>query len=326
MSIALRLLLLFFILAGCAGQRAAPGDEKGFYTWVDQQGNLHTVSTAGEDSPAQKSADVAPATVDASAKPASSATPPPLVATTPDELWQISEENYQSADDVQARLDALERDRFVSYPDPDGRVLARPVDLPAERDARKRLTRSYEDIVSQGAEFGQAQVAIRADCCTVITAAAEPLALGDEIRLDFLGRPRGTVHVEGDRLAHAFALAEDVEMLGLQSWVTARGYMHPQILFLNHNSVPVLLVDNLFSRRYPETFFSHRSLMGTVPVPDDARWAVVFLGYSRGEADGWRAVDTLAPPAREVGVPLLLEGDAVVRALASSREDDGNER
>src|SRR5690606_5625621 len=116
--------------------------------------------------------------------------------------------------------------------------------------------------------------------------------------------------------AAAIRLDPAVKQLRIQTFLTQRGYLHPQAVFLNRDGEPMLLVDNLFSRHYPQTWYRLAYLEGDVPVEEGAVWMVLYLGYA---GEGARGRPELLPGQyywAEPTSPLALKGELVVRGLA----------
>ena len=319
------LLLLPALVAGCSAANR-PDDKAGFYSWVDAQGNLVTVnqpkapqkpeSSAGQDASGDNNnaarADDGTSVAKGDAKP--SAGNQKKLATNPDELWQEPDEAYQTDEQVQARIAGEKRDRFITYTDEQGRLVSRPVDIEAAREAQAHQGKGYEDISPVQEKYGEGSMPVTADCCNSGLASAPELKAGTERRLQFYKAGITTVALGGPRPALTFRLGQGVENLELQSWITRKGYQHPQLLFLDASGVPLLLVDNVFSRRYPETFFSLRSLFGIVPVESGAVYVTLFLPYAEVGAKGRVHLTGGQVAGQEPGVPFSLTADTVLRA------------
>lgn len=312
-----RLLSVVLSLCAVTACSSSPSDDNaGFYTWVDAQGNLVTVER--DDEPEKTS----PSASDAASveSPATSAAPRPAVpgddivtADNPMALWEAGDEAYISEQEIEARLEARDRERFVSYPDEDGRVVTHPLDMKAVKEASATRDPGYEALEPDAEEYAAGSVALRADCCVEALEGAVELAPGDEFRLAFTGTSVRAVEVDGLRPAMTFRLVSGVARVEVQSWLREQGYIHPRLLFIGQQGEPLLLVDAPFSRRYPESFFVWPSLFGDIPVPADAAWVVVYLPYA-GVENGRAFVSGEAIPGTEPGATLQLQGDAVIRA------------
>lgn len=307
------------LAAVVACSSSPPGEQPGFYTWVDAQGNLVTVER-GDTPPAGKADGAVPPTSSgASAIPraeAPSVTPTDNIVTAdnPVALWEAGDDAYVTEQEVQARLEARDRERFVTYPEEDGRLVTRSLDMKAVKDASASRGPGYETLAqAPGPEYAAGSIALRADCCARALEKAIELKVGEESRLVFTGRTVSAIEVDGLRPALVFRLESGVTRLEVQSWLRDQGYLHPQLLFLDQAGSPLLLIDYPFSRRYPETFFAWASLFGEVPRPADARWVVVYLPYASVE-DGRAFLSGERLPASEAGMSPRIRGDAVIRA------------
>lgn len=313
------------LAAGCT---TAPDDGTGFYTWVDAQGNLVTVAREPQ---APESAGV---TVDSAAGNAgteaqvpsaapsgngqsSAATSAPSlaedIASTPDELWLAGDDAYLPESEIMARLEQRERERFISYTDESGRLVTEPLDMAAVRESSKTRDRGYEELAHDETSFATGAIRISAGCCRAVLADASALRAGDEARLDFVPLLARTVQLGAAHPAAAYRLGEGVSSVQLQSWIAKGGYVHPQLLFVGADGVPLLLVDNVFSRRYRESFFSWPSLSGEVPVAPGAAWVVVFLPYVAVEEGRFVVLD-VPVAGREQDLGLRIGPDSVIRA------------
>lgn len=315
-----RLLSVVLSLCAVTACSSSPSDDNaGFYTWVDAQGNLVTVER--EDA---SSADTAPEAGTSQDKSGvSPETPAPLpsvesrqdivTADNPMALWQAGDDAYISDQEVEERLAARDRERFVSYPEEDGRVVTHALDMKAVKEASAMRDPGYETLAPDGGEYVAGSIALRADCCTQALEKAVELKSGEEFRLVFAGKAVSAVEMDAIRPAMAFHLMHGVTRIEIQSWLREQGYLHPRLLFLDQKREPLLLVDYPFSRRYPETFFAWPSLFGDIPVPAGAVWLAIYLPYATIE-DGRAFLSGETIPGSEPGMSLKLQGDAVVRA------------
>lgn len=320
------LVFVFLILLHACASKPGNQESSGFYTWVDAQGNVHSVAPKAA---AKRPESPLSSAVDESTQPPAAAQDDPqasaegaptfkqrALASTPDELWAMSDDGYISQEELDAKLEQRERDRFVSYPDEQGRLVPRAVDLPAEREARNKTNVGYEEIGEATVEFTDTATQVTASCCAAGVVDARVLSVDTQVRLNFSSRNVATVMVNGRHPALTFALDQSVAAIELEAWLTRAGYLHPQLIYLDQNAVPMLLVDNVFSRRYPETLFRHPSLFGKLPVPEGARWVVVYLAYVERHRDENQLQSGAMVSGQEPEVPLALQGDAVLRALA----------
>lgn len=228
-------------------------------------------------------------------------------------LWEAGDEAYVSEQEIEARLEARDRDRFVSYPDEDGRVVTHALDMKAVKEATSARGPGYDTLEPDEQAYAAGSVALRADCCVEALEGAIELKPGDESRLAFSGASVSTIELDGLRPAMVFRLMPGVARVEIQSWLREQGYLHPRLLFLDQKGEPLLLVDYPFSRRYPETFLAWPSLFGDIPVPAEAAWAAVYLPYA-GVEEGRAFLSGEPVPGSEPDMALRLQGDAVIRA------------
>lgn len=316
----LRYLVVVLGLCAMAACSSSPPDDKaGFYTWVDAQGNLVTVE---RDGPSSKAPEVESSTPQGA--PAESPADPEEVqqvaprqdivtADNPMALWEADDDAYVSEQEIEARLEVRDRERFVSYPDEDGRVVTHALDMKAVKEATAMRGPGYEALEPDAQEYAAGSIALRVDCCVKALGDAVELKPDDEVRLAFTGGAVSAIEVGGLRPAMAFRLMSGVTRIEVQSWLREQGYLHPGLLFLSQQGEPLLLVDYPFSRRYPDTFLAWPSLFGDIPVPADAAWVAVYLPYA-GVEEGRAFISGEAVPGSEPGMTLRLQGDAVIRA------------
>ncbi|MDX5327563.1 MAG: hypothetical protein LPK06_02070, partial [Marinobacter sp.] len=137
---------LLALIASCASDRPSSG---GFYSYVDAQGNLITVP---REAAAPPEAERRPAEAAGEAQ-----------SLDPAELEQQSE--YATDEEVQARLEKRERDRFVSYVDASGYRVTEPVDVVAAREAEAAAPKGYEVLKPGGAGFIERVEGVPERCC-----------------------------------------------------------------------------------------------------------------------------------------------------------------
>lgn len=292
---------------------------------MDAQGNVVTVqrdkpeASTGKTPAAAQSAPLAEQESGQAEAPPSDAAVPPSPGediVTPDNpvaLWQAGDDAYISEAEIAARLEKRERERFVSYPDEEGRVVTHALDMKAVKAAGANRDPGYETLAPDAEAFAEGTVQLKADCCTAALSHAVELLAGEEFRLVFTGKAMTAVDVSGARPAMMFRLMPGVTRLEVQTWLRDQGYLHPRLLFLDKTGKPLLLIDYPFSRRYPESFFAWPSLYGDIPVPTQAASVAVYLPYAG--VDGGRAFasgETI--PGSEPDMRLRLQGDAVIRA------------
>lgn len=305
-------LVLLPVIAGCS---ASPQDnDRSFYSWVDPQGNV--VSVVRDGGASQPSAgepvEQGGAGDPLQEKPVSVPAEQPR-ATTPAELWQLDITDYEPENQVSARLEARDRERFVSYPDESGRVATHPLDMTAVRESTPERSKDYEELPASSMPYIERNVTITANCCEAVLDAQSLLGVGEQRRLVFRGKELRALDIGGLRPALVFLLEKGVKELELQTWISDSGYVHPQVLFFDSTGKPLLLVDNVFSRRYRETLFAWPSLHGIIPVIQGADRVAIFLPYAALE-DGRLRLSGELVPGQEPGATLTISGDVVIGA------------
>src|SRR5690606_41258110 len=135
--------------------------------------------------------------------------------------------------------------------------------------------------------------------------------------LRFSGAHLARINLDGARPALALPMPADTTSLRILSW-QARGYLLPQLMFLDGEGVPLVHVAMPFSRFFPETWRSKARLEGRVPVEPGAQWVLFFLDYA--SIDGRTLVHQAE--ARQLGrqhSTLLRVGDAVLQLPVHER-------
>lgn len=290
------------LLASCSQNRP---DQGGFYSWVDAQGNLVTVPQ--EQAPAADAETQAEAGQDAPRSPESA----PL-----SEAELGNESEYQTDEEVQALIEQHERDRFVVYRDSSGYQVIQPVDVPAAREAREQQKQARtQPLQGNGQVFIERVEGVPANCCLALLEGAVVLKSGEEQLVDFAAGPQQWVAMPARHPGRALRLDPAVKVVRFQSFLLKTGYIHPQAAFLNEEGLPVLLVDNLFVRRYPETWYRYAALEGEVEVPEDAVSVVLYLSYAGPDADGRPVVLPGRYLWAEPGQSLSVNGELLLRGL-----------
>lgn len=281
------LVLLCLVTAGCT----TSGSRGGFYTYVDDQGNLVTgelpVSQEVAESP-QKSGTLL-STVE-------------TLATTP---MDYAPENAAAVDSLPEQE---VEERFVTYLDGDGQITRQVIDLDAARRAEAERGPGYDLIEREGAEpvgYIETVTPVGTDCCAGLLAEAATLRPGQEVMLTFNAAQSQQIRVGQQWVpARALKLRREVTDIRLLSFKQHGRYLHPQLLLLDEQGIPVLQVDNVFTRRYPETWARYAYIDGTLPREPGHRYLVVYLGYAGGGLPGL---------VREVDSELVMDGSVVVR-------------
>lgn len=261
---------LCLLLSAC---QSSPGQGE-FYVYTDAQGNLVTIEKPVSEQAAEEAKEDSVETVDTSGA----------------DLLSAPLEDYRPSEEIDQELAAKERDRFITYVDESGQLVSRPVDMVAEKEAKKRVEPDYAELPG-GDGFLETYRTIRQDCCLHLLDETETLGAGQEMLITF--GPDSPVLL-GDQpfKAKALKLAENVNSLDLKAFIRKKDYVAAQLLLLDDQGRPVLLVDQPFSRKYPETWYRYGYLQGTFPRESGQRHLVVFLPYQQEQpsTDGLQAV------------------------------------
>ncbi|MCH8542840.1 MAG: hypothetical protein LAT61_04650 [Alcanivorax sp.] len=281
-------LLVACLLAACTGNRG----DGGFYAYLDEQGNL----VSGEMPQETRSRPDAPAGPEADDA---------LLSEVREELRDGKEGDGETSPEG---ID--DSDRFITWFDADGRLIREPVDFVAARKATSERDPGYEDIggdPDDEVESGYLETVtpVSADCCVEMPEQAVRLAAGREILLRFGEGDEVTLAVGAARYpARIVRLADDVAAVEMTSFKGRQGYVHPQMLVLDESAVPVLQINSLFTRRYPETWSRYARITGTLPREPGHRYLVVYIGYGPDRTPGF------VPEADSV---LMRRGEVVLR-------------
>ena len=265
-------LVMTFCLFLSACQNS-PGQGE-FYVYTDAQGNLVTIEKPVSEQAAEEAKEDSVETVDTSGA----------------DLLSAPLEDYRPSEEIDQELAAKERDRFITYVDESGQLVSRPVDMVAEKEAKNRVEPDYAEL-SGGDGFLETYRTIRQDCCLHLLDESETLGAGQEMLISF--GPDSPVLL-GDQpfKAKALKLAENVNSLDLKAFIRKKDYVAAQLLWLDEQGRPLLLIDQPFSRKYPETWYRYGYLQGTFPRESGQRHLVVFLPYQQEQpsTDGLQAV------------------------------------
>ena len=256
------LVLTLAALAGCQGSVPTSDQSSGLYVYTDAQGNLVTLERPAERK-RPKPATPSPDTFN----PETSDDTPPI----PDNV-----DDYRPSDEVDQELADRENQRFVTYIDETGQLVSRPLDMGAERAAAETAPPDFESL---GAEnYMETYRPLRADCCLHLLESAETLKVGSETLVGFHA---GGPHMVGAEpyLAKVFELQEGVSGVTLNAFIRKSGYLAAELLWLDADGSPVMLIDQPFSRKYPETWYRYGYLQGTLEREKGQHYLVVFLPY-----------------------------------------------
>ena len=198
-------------------------------------------------------------------------------------------EDYRPSAEVDQELEARENDRFISYVDETGQLVSRPLDMGAEREAASSAPAPYETLDADA--YLETYRALRADCCQHLLAEAQSLESGKEALLAF-GADTPVLVGESAYRARIYSFPDEVSRVSLMAFIRKQGYLAVELLWLDKDGLPVMLVDQPFSRKYPETWYRYGYLQGTVEKEPGQYYLVVFLPYfeSRPGTDGLKQV------------------------------------
>ncbi|SEF63467.1 hypothetical protein SAMN04515663_102310 [Alcanivorax sp. DSM 26293] len=271
------LVMTFCLLLSACQSNPGQGE---FYVYTDAQGNLVTIEKPLSEQAAEEAKEDSVETVDTI----------DTIDTSGGDLLSAPLEDYRPSEEIDQELAAKERDRFITYMDESGQLVSRPVDMVAEKEAKNRVEPDYAEL-SGGDGFLETYRTIRQDCCLHLLDESETLGAGQEILITFA--PDSPVLL-GDQpfKAKALKFAEDVNSLDLKAFIRKKDYVAAQLLWLDEQGRPLLLVDQPFSRKYPETWYRYGYLQGTFPRESGQRHLVVFLPYQQEQpsTDGLQAV------------------------------------
>lgn len=270
------------MLVACQNQ---PGSEGHFYAYTDAQGNLITSDPAVGNQQVETESRPQNGKRTAKAEPA-------------EKLGSDELADYRPSEQVDAEMEARERDRFITYVDESGQLVSRSMDMKAEKDAIAARPEGYQTLAP--APYLETYRAIRADCCQHLLAGAEQIKPGKDKLLAFADESEALAGEQRYR-AQVLALAEGVDQVELKAFIRQKGYLSVQLLWLDEQGRPLLLVDQPFSRQYPETWYRYGYLEGTLPREPGQHYLVVFLPYFQDE------------PATD-GLLKVLEGELLLSA------------
>ena len=273
-------ILLFGVMLGACQSHPESG---GWYVYTDAQGNLVTVQQRPEQGKADQASDdgVSPSQVVQNSR----------VVADPSSSAVVREDvdDYRPSAEVEGELEARENDRFITYVDEMGQLVSRPLDMGAEREAANTRPDGFEDLQHDG--YLETYRALRVDCCNHFLAQAAVLKSGKELLVEFDSDSpvlRGDVPYR----SRVFAVDDSVQSVSLMSFIKKQDYLGVELLWLDEQGVPVMLVDQPFSRRYPETWYRYGYLQGTLEREPGQKYLVVFLPYLQGRdgTDGLKLV------------------------------------
>lgn len=309
-------LSVFALLAACSHQ-PPPADGDRVYSYVDAQGNL-----VQGHLPANK-------------KPAADSKAEPHLYTYQDAQNNLvhgelppagaddSDKSYQTPEQAEEKQDELARDRFITRFDANGYLVREKIDPVAARAFREaeKDKKEYEEMAYQAArqardrQYAETSTPVPADCCLAILPHAEKLATGKDRTLHFTGGEYGWIETDRAHPAHVYKLDAKAGRLLIRSYKNSGGYLHPWLLFLDPAGTPMLAVNELFERRYPETWFRYAFVEGTVPVPAGSAFVVVYLPYESGDRKTGMVSVTVPSLGAETDAQPAGSGELLLQAL-----------
>ena len=259
------LALTLVALAGCQSSVPTGEDASGLYVYTDAQGNLVTMERNREPEPRPSRP----------AAPSSDTSNPKMAESTP--LGVDNLDDYRPSGEVDQELINRENQRFVTYVDETGQLVSRPVDMGAERAAAQAAPAPYEAVAADG--FMETYRPLRADCCVHMLDTAKSLEVGSENLVSFDDDSLQMAGESGYR-AMVFKLEEPVSGVTLNAFIKKKGYLAVELLWLDASGTPLMLVDQPFTRKYPETWYRYGYLQGTLERESGQQYLVVFLPYT----------------------------------------------
>lgn len=285
-------------LAACSSQpiETVSGDSGKTYSYVDAQGNLVTGRMANQ-----------PADKKASAKESQ------------------PEENYLTPEEFEAQQEARDSDRFVTYYNAQGELVREHINPVAAKEHQQELVKqqSYKEIEAKAAQmaierqYHESSTAIREDCCLDILKYADTIKKGKKDAFRYQAGEYGWIMLDQTRPARVYNLSENERRLVLQSYKENGHYLHPYLLLLDEQGVPMMAVNNIFQRRYPETWFRYSYVEGSVTLPDEAAYLVIYLPYVTGSRKEGMSLTGEQPDQPESDAAVSTKGELVVSFMAA---------
>lgn len=202
-------------------------------------------------------------------------------------LGFAGDNGYISAEKAAAQQQAKDHDRFVTYHNAEGRLIRQRIDPVAakEHTETEKNKKEYQKVVAVAAQqarsrqYIETMTAVPSNCCVNLLKAATPLASGEQQVLHFSEGEYGWIYMRVPHPAHMYSLQNSAEVLVVKTYKKDGKYLHPYVLFLDAEGVPLLAVNNLFQRRYKETWYRYGYLQGRMTVPKKAAFVVFYLPY-----------------------------------------------
>lgn len=287
----LRLTSLAALLLLTACQSSPRGEnEDRFYSYVDAQGNLVTVEADSEGETGKNGGKSRDGQQTEELQQAEQTIQERATGDSPEagnkDFMEVSSENYQTPGEAEERMreevEEDETDRFVSYRGPEGEVITRPLNMKAEREAaeqRKNERAPEFERLPEGERYKEGTSRVPADCCRHLISGVLELEEGSNFNLRF--RSDRVVHLGVKRPARVLRLGPGVGAVEVQSYIRDQGYLAPRLLMLNEEGMPVLKVNSLFTRNYPETWARYGYMDGWVERSREFAYVVFYLPYAR---------------------------------------------
>lgn len=282
------------LLVACSSQppSGAPDNGGKIYSYVDAQGNLVTGRLAEK----QKAL--------------------------PEKEQQAMDEGgiYLTPEEFEAQQAEKDSDRFVTYYNAQGELVRERIDPVAAKAHHQEMVKqhNYKQIevaaahMAQERQYQETNTAIREDCCLDIIKYADPLKVGKKDAFRYGPGEYGWITMDQTRPARVYQLDGKEQRLVIQSYKENGHYLHPYLLMLDGQGLPMMAVNNIFQRRYPETWFRYAYVEGSVVLPDDAAWLVIYLPYVTGSRQEGMRLTGEQPDQPETDVTVSTKGELVI--------------
>lgn len=284
-------LAAFLLLAACQSTPRGENEDR-FYSYVDAQGNLVTVERDADEQAERDDSEPRDQPQDGGSQQESDkTTQEQATEDSPDagnkDFMEVRPENYQTPGEAEERMreevNENEQDRFVTYRGPEGEIITRPLNMKAQREAAEQREQEREpefERLPEGERYKESTSRVPADCCRHLTEGTPLLEANTNFRLDF--DTARTVRLEVERPARVLRLGPGVGALEIQSYIRDQAYLAPRLLMLDDEGMPVLKVNSLFTRHYPETWARYGYMDGWVERGSrDFAYVVFYLPYAR---------------------------------------------
>jgi len=284
-------LCLVLALSGCGGQQIE--EEEGFYTWVDESGQLRRtpIPESNEEDGEAEQADA------------------PERAEEADGDDEHPVYNLDNFPDGNEQLSQMEEQRpYYTWIDPQGNVHNTPYDEQAESadpiiEPPQQVSASDARVARRGgglligegvaAELGQLLdlthqtrfIRFAEQCCTDLDA-GQAFSLGEQRRLS-LSFTSNQVHEfpERESVYRLVRLPDEQHdaYVRLRSFIRDGAFV-PSVAFLDGDMKPTRLVTDIVFEHHPQTWRSHAFLQAYVPLREleETRWLLIFSEAEAG--------------------------------------------